>query len=117
MTTNKEVGQGHPFIERAQELYQTDPVAAAIMLADGINDLLESHGLTLSLSAERPNGDIRHPGIPLATIPEQELEAACRSLDQTARDAAAGRTPDADEWDLDVRIARSTIELVAAVHG
>ena len=51
MTTTEEVGQGHPFIERAQELYQTDPVTAAIVLTGGVNDLLKSHGLTLSLSA------------------------------------------------------------------
>ena len=48
MTTNKEVGQGHPFIERAQELYQTGPLSAAIVLTNGVNNLLESRGLALS---------------------------------------------------------------------
>ena len=116
MTTNKEVGQGHPFIERAQELCQTDPLAAAIMLTDGINDVLDSRGLTLTLSAEGPNGDIQHPVIPLLTIPQQELDAACRNLALTARDAA-GIAPEPDEWEMDVGIARSAIRLMAEVHG
>ena len=117
MTTNEGVCQGHHFIVRAQELYQTDPLAAAVMLTDGINDLLESHGLTLSLSAEGPNGDIQHPGIPLSTIPQQELDAACRNLARTARDAAARMTPERDEWETDVGIAQSAIWPMAQVHG
>ena len=117
MTTHNESDKGHPFIERAQELYQTDPVAAAIVLTDGVNDVLEYHGLTLSLSAEGPNSDIQDPGIPLLTIPQQELDAACRSLARTAQDAAAGIAPEPDEWEMDVGIARSAIRLMAEVHG
>ena len=59
MTTHNEDDKGHPFIEQARELYHTDPLAAAIMLTDGIGKLLESHGLTLSRSIQRP--DWRHP--------------------------------------------------------
>ena len=117
MTTNTELDQGHPFIEQAQELYQTDPVAAAIMLADGINDLLESHGLTLSQSAEGPNGDIRHPGLARPTAKEHRLRNACWSLTRTARDAAAEIAPDPDEWAMDVDIAKSAIRLMEEVHG
>lgn len=117
MTTNEGVGQEHRFIQRAQELYQTDPLAAAIILTDGINNLLEPHGLTLSLSVETPNGHIRHPGVPYPSVPEQRLKSACHNLARTARDAAAGMAPEPDEWEMDVDIARSAIRLMAQVHG
>ena len=117
MTTQNEADKGHPFIKQARELYHTDPLAAAIMLTDGISNLLESHGLPLSRSIQRPDGDIQHPGIPLLTIPHQEFDAACRSLARTASDAAAGIAPEPDEWEMDVGIARSAIRLMAQVHG
>ena len=117
MTNKTAPAEQHRFIEQSEELYQSDPLAAVKVLTNGVEVLLRSHDLTISECGNRRNGDVKRPGIPLATIPEQELEAACCSLDQMARDGAAGRAPDPDEWDLDVRIARSTIELVATVHG
>ena len=117
MTTQNQAGPGHPFIERAQELYQTDPLAAAIVLTDGVNNLLESRGLALSEYGEAMNGRIRHPGLPCPTVPEQRLESACRNLARTAQDAAAGIAPEPDEWEMDVGIARSAIRLMAEVHG
>ena len=117
MTTNGEVGQGHPFIEQAQELYQTDPLSAAIMLTDGVNDLLKARGLTVAGCEERPNKDIWHPGLLRPTAKEQGLGNACWSLARTPRDAAAGIAPDPDEWEMDVGIARSAIRLMAEVHG
>ena len=117
MTTHNEAGQGHPFIERAQGLYQTDPVAAAIMLTDGISKLRESIGLPLSPPIPPPNYHLLHPEVPFPTIPQQEFDAACRSLARTARDATAGIAPEPDEWEMDVGIARSAIRLMAEVHG
>ncbi len=117
MTTHNEADKGHPFIEQARELYHTDPVAAAIMLTDGVNNLLESRGLALSEYGEAMNGRNRHPGVPYPTVPEQRLESACRNLARTARDAAAGIAPEPDEWEMDVGIARSAIRLMAQVHG
>lgn len=109
--------KGHVFIEQAQDLYQTDPLRAAIVLTDGVNDLLKSRGLALSEYGEATNGHIRHPGVPYPTVAEQGLESACRNLARTARDAAAGIAPEPDEWAMDVGIARSTIRLMAEVHG
>ena len=117
MTTNEEAGQGHPFIERAQELYQTDPVTAAIVLTDGVNDLLKARGLTLAECGEQSNEDIRRPGLPRPTVKEQGLGRACWSLARTARDAAAGIAPDPEEWAMDVGIARSAIRLMKEIHG
>lgn len=117
MRTNNEASKGHPFIEEAQELYQTDPPSAAIVLTEGVNDLLKSRGLTLAGCGERANGDIRHPGLARPTAKEQGLRNACWSLARTARDAAAGIAPDPDEWAMDVGIARSAIRLMAEVHG
>lgn len=117
MTTNKEVGQGHPFVERAQELYQTDPLSAAIVLTDGVNELLKSRGLTLAGCGEQSNKDTWHPGLPQPTAKEQGLGNACWSLARTAWDAAAGIAPDPEEWAMDVGIARSAIRLMEEVHG
>ena len=117
MTTNKEAGQGHPFIEWAQELYQTDPLSAAIVLTDGVNDLLKARGLALSGYGDGSNGHVWHPGVPRPTAKEQGLRNACWSLARTARDAAAGIAPDPDEWAMDVGIARSAIRLMGEVHG
>ena len=117
MTTNEEAGQGHPIIEEAQELYQTDPVTAATVLTGGVNDLLKARGLTLAGCGEQSNEDIRHPGLPRPTAKEQRLRNACWSLTPTARDAAAGIAPDPEEWAMDMGIARSAIRLMGEVHG
>ena len=117
MTTHNEAGQGHPFIERAQELYQTNPLAAAIVLTEGVDDLLKGRGLTLAGCGEQSNKDIWHPGLPQPTAKEQGLGNACWSLARTARDAATGIAPDPEEWAMDVGIAKSAIRLMGEVHG
>lgn len=117
MGTNNATAKEHRFIERAEELYESDPLEAVKVLTNGVNNLLKSHGLDIPECSDTRNGDVQHPGIPLPNIPQQELDAARRSLDRTARDAAGGTAPDPDEWDMDIGIARATIELAAAVHG
>ena len=117
MTTKNEVGKEHPFIGRAQELYQIDPLAAAIMLTDGVSNILESHGLMLPPTIPASNGHFLHPESPFPTVPQQRLDAACRNLARTAQEAAAGIAPEPDEWEMDVAITRSALRLVAEVHG
>jgi len=105
------------FIKRAQELYQTDPLAAAIMLADGIRNLLESHGLTPTPLIQPPNYHFMHHVAPLPDHAQKRLDVARRSLARIAQEAADGVTPEPDEWEMEVENARSAIQLAAEVHG
>lgn len=117
MTKSAKPGKGAPFIKRAQALYRNDPLTAAIVLTEGVNRILESHGLQLSSPPARPNSQFLCPEHTFRTVPQQRLEAACRNLAHTARDAAAGIAPEPDEWEMDLEIAHTAVQLMADIHG
>ena len=95
-------------IREARQVYQTEPVAAALMLHDGISRLK-----TLSVSPINVRGSHQQE------LPHDQsvLRAALWTIDIMGEDAQAGIAPTPDEWNLNTSVAESIVQMLEAANG
>lgn len=90
-------------INEAQQVYETDPVAAALMLSDGF------------VSFEKPEATPANPASWHRSIPshgENVLRTAFWTLKVMGEDAQAGIAPTPTEWDMNISVAWSIMRMM-----
>lgn len=90
-------------INEAQEVYETDPVATALMLSDGF------------VGFEKPEATPANPESWHQSIPshgENLLQTASWILKVKGEDAQAGIAPTPTEWDMNISVARSIMRMM-----
>ncbi len=94
-------------IEESRQVYQTEPVQAALMLHRGINAM---RGQTDKLTKGQTKS------LEMPSYKENVLKAAFWSLDIMAEDAQAGIAPTPSEWDLNISVAESIVRMTEATN-
>ena len=92
-----------PFIKRANELYASEPIGAALVLFDGVC-LLDTH----RVAAESEHSPHASP----KTHRQSLIDVAYRNLTIMAEDAQTGIAPTRGEWDLIVSMAESIVQMI-----
>ena len=95
-------------IREARQMYETEPVAAALMLHERIRRL------------KRPApAPIKDQGWhqPTTSHGENVLRAALWTIDIMGEDAQAGIAPTPSEWDLNISVAESIAQMLKAANN
>ena len=85
-------------IEESRQVYQTEPVQAALMLHQGISAMRGSADKLTKDQSKHPE-TLSHS--------KSVLRSAFWSLEIMAEDARAGIAPTPTEWDLNISVAES----------
>ena len=92
-------------IQEARHVYQTEPVAAALMLYKGLRGLKRT--TTPSFNDQGKGRDQQ-----TASHGQSVLQAALWSLDVMGEDAQLGIAPTPSEWDLNISVAESVVHMM-----
>ena len=95
-------------IREARQMYETQPVAAALML--------HGHIRRLKRPASAPLKD-QGWHQPTPSHGENVLHAALWTIDIMGEDAEAGIAPTPDEWNLNTSVAESIVQMLEAANG
>ncbi len=90
-------------ISEAQQMYETEPVAAALMLHDGI---IRFENPTVNTTSQD------HWYEPTLTHGDEVLRTAFWTMKVMGEDAKAGIAPPTDEWDMNISIAESIARML-----
>ena len=94
-------------IREARQVYKTEPMAAALMLHDGISGLKRTSAPRIDVQGshqeELPHG-------------ESVLRAALWTLDIMGEDARAGIALTPSEWDLNISVAESVVRMLETAN-
>lgn len=88
-------------------MYRTEPVAAALMLYEGISGIKSPTGKPIKDQGQR---------LETPTHRENVLQTALWSLELMGEDAQAGIAPTPSEWDLNISVAESIARMMEAAN-
>ena len=94
-------------IQAARQLYETEPVQAALLLYQGV------HHTQQTVAPSDSRGSRQH----IPNHGENVLRTALWTLEVMAEDAQAGIPPTPCEWELNVSVAESIIQMMEAQSG
>ena len=94
-------------IDEARQVYETEPVAAALMLYEGILALERSE-----VTSE--TGEAWHDLTP--THGQNVLRTVFWTLKVMGEDASAGMAPTPAEWDMNISVAQSIVRMMERGH-
>ena len=94
-------------IQESRQLYRTEPLAAALMLYEGIRGMKSLTGEPIKAQSRR---------FETLTHRENVIQTALWSLELMGEDAQAGIAPTPSEWDLNISVAESIARMMAAAN-
>ena len=94
-------------IREARQMYETEPVAAALMLHERIRRLKRPAPAPLKDQGWHQ---------PTTSHGERVLRTALWTIDIMGEDAQAGIAPTQDEWDLNISVAETIVRMMEATE-
>ena len=96
-------------IQESRQVYETEPVAAAIMLHKGFRALKRTPTPTF-------NDLSKYTDLQSTSYDESILQTALWCLDIMGEEARLGIAPTPSEWDLNISVAESIMKMMETSH-